>query len=597
MSAHIRQARAHVRHANRAGGFFGGLFPGGDPEKPTDPTDPGKAAADAAAAASSSLAAAVSSASAQRASLASAAAASASAADSAAAASLSAAAAAAAASASAAAASASQAAAQSSSISPSSTPPPSSTTHSSISVTTTFTGTALHQNLTITHTAQVTAANANANAQKSDTPAPSNTNALVAPVLGGVAGGVVGLALLVFLITWFMRRRRPDQDAINFDPGAFRRSAMLMADPPTHQDTVDRGYNPAPGPDMVERRPIYTQASFDNNMGVNSPTSGSQLVFQAPFSPITAGPNVSSPVSAYDHHSWGTPGMPMGMAGGSVPVLTRNISGSSAHSAHSATAPPYAAYPAVPVRQNSMRNSQLAPPQDYVDLERTSVTPFQAEQYVEISKHLNTDVPRGLDTPTVSQIVSEKMDLPPLPPSDHVNETEAADPFADEEAHEQEQGNDSSDTLGMVQDMSFPAPPSPVRTSSSRYARDRVESMPPTLPEIIVQSRVSVTSAYLSDAGSAPHSQTVFMNAELGKGGRDSPMGGNRFPVSPSPLASSFTALPSPPAVAKSFPPVAAAVPEAAPAQEQQQQARPQPKKREPVYSTVYDPEDAYGGF
>ncbi|KAJ7272627.1 hypothetical protein B0H12DRAFT_589360 [Mycena haematopus] len=474
----------------------------------------------------------------------------------------------------------------------------STTTHTSIPITTTVSGNALHQDITVTHVNSVTAEAAAVNS--SAPAAPSTSNALVAPVIGGVAGGIVGLILLVFLITWFMvrsfrtsvftevdnilffqRRRRPDQDAINFDPGAFRRSAMLMTDPPTHQDTVERGYNPANPPPMVERRPIYTQASFDNTVGVGSPTSGSQLVFQAPYSPITAGPNVTSPVSAYDHHSWGAPGTP----GAPVPVLTRNTSGSSAHSVQSAGAPQYAAYPALPNQNrrnsNTTRNGQLAPPQnesEYLDLERTtSVTPFQAEQYVEISKQLNTEVPRGLDTPTVSQIVAEKMDLPPLPPQE--------DPFADgEEEQEQEVAE-----LPMVQDMSFPAPPSPVLASSSRYGRERVESLPPTLPEIIVHSRVSVTSAYLSDAGSPdPAGQTVFMNAQLGKSQfAESPMGASRFPVTPSPLASSFT-VPSPPAAATSF---------QTPAEPERAVQRPEAKKRQTVYSTVYDPEDAYGGI
>jgi hypothetical protein len=379
-----------------------------------------------------------------------------------------------------------------------------------------------------------------------------------------------------------MRRRRPaDQDAINFDPGTFRRSAVLITNPPTHQDTVNRGFNnPATPPAMVERRPIYTQASFDNTVGVGSPTSGSQLVFQAPYSPITASPNVTSPVSAYDHHSWG--------AAEPAPVLTRNLTRNpSDSSAHSTSPVQYAAYPAFPqpARKNSTtRNGQLAPPHKdaaYLDMERTtSVTPYQAEQYVQISKQLNTEVPRGLDTPTVAQIVAEKMDLPPLPPAD--------DPFADGEAHEDEETQEEDEpeeqgALPMVQDMSFPAPPSPVLSTHSRYARERVESMPPTLPEITLQGRVSVSSAYFSDASSPAAGQTVFMNASLGKG-TDSPMGTSRFPVTPSPLASTFT-VPSPPAAATRFPETA------------QQQQRPEPKKRQTVYSTVYDPEDAYGGI
>ncbi|KAJ7797499.1 hypothetical protein B0H14DRAFT_2910839 [Mycena olivaceomarginata] len=416
-----------------------------------------------------------------------------------------------------------------SSASPSAPESSSSPTTSSTSSTTTTTSTTTHLSIPIV------------GILFPPSPAVNTTSAMVAPVIGGVAGGILGLTLIIFAITWFMRRRRPTEDAINFDPGTFRRSAMLMTDPPTHQETVERGYNPATPPAMVERRPIYTQASFDNTVGINSPTSGSQLVFQAPYSPITAGPNVSSPVSAYDHHSWGAPNA------APVPVLTRNTSGSSAHSAHSAAGTLHS-----PPPQNET---------EYLDLERgTSVTPYQAEQYVEISKRLNTEVPRGLDTPTVSQI---------------------DDPFADDDAKEEQA--QEVDALPMVQDMSFPAPPSPVHTSSSRYARD---SQPPTLPEIVLQSRVSVTSAYLSDSapGTPGAGQTVFMNAQVGKSPfAESPMGSSRFPVTPSPLASSFS-VPSPPAAAVSFP-------------AEHAQARPEAKKRQTVYSTVYDEEDAYGGM
>jgi hypothetical protein len=236
----------------------------------------------------------------------------------------------------------------------------------------------------------------------------------------------------------------------------------------------------------------------------------------------------------------------------------------------------------------------------YLDLERTSVTPFQAAQYVEISKHLNTEVPKGLDTPAVDEFVQEKMttkneDLPPLPPkdpfsdADAVSASSAASPKNETPVEEQE-------ALPVVQDLSFPSPPSPVR-SVSRY---RVDSSPPMLPEIHVQSRVSVASAYFSDAPGPrnssysavsplslgfPSGQTLMVNS-------DSPMG-NRFPVTPSPLASSFT-VPSPPAGQSTFPatptaaqtafPVAPATP------------RPDAKKRETIY-TVYDPEDAYGGI
>jgi len=67
---------------------------------------------------------------------------------------------------------------------------------------------------------------------------------------------------------------------------------------------------------------------------------------------------------------------------------------------------------------------------------------------------------------------------------------------------------------------------------------------------------------------------------------------GSRFPVTPSPLASSFAV--TPPAEQSSFP--AAPEPAANAETQPQAQARPDAKKRQSVY-TVYDPEDAYGGI
>ncbi|KAJ7035519.1 hypothetical protein C8F04DRAFT_510306 [Mycena alexandri] len=437
------------------------------------------------------------------------------------------------------------------------------TTTTAQSVTTTYSATALHQtmNMTVTHFTAETAAVA---APAPSNSAPSTTNALVAPVVGGVAGGVLGLAGIIFLITFFLRRRRPQEDAINFDPGAFRRSAMPISDPPTHQDIIARGYNPsAPPATMVQRAPMYPNpanySNYDYPIDSNSPTSGNPLVFEAPFSPITS-PGMSSPVAAYDR-PWGAP----------APVLTRSGSGSSAHQEP-------LQYPAPPNRQNSLR----APESEYLDLERgTSVTPFQAAQYVEISKHLNTEVPKGLDTPTVDTIVAEKMDadLPPLPSKED-------NPFDDDAAAAPEVPD-----LPMVQELSFPSPPSPVHTTSFSRHSPRVDSTPPMLPEIVLQARVSVASTYLSPAPSTsefPDGQTLMIKGQGPFG--ESPMG-SRFPVTPSPLASSFSVVTPPPAQS-SFP----ATPEPAANAQTQPQARPDAKKRQSVY-TVYDPEDAYGGI
>ncbi|KAJ6605814.1 hypothetical protein B0H10DRAFT_2228869 [Mycena sp. CBHHK59/15] len=470
----------------------------------------------------------------------------------------------------------------------SSTSPTSSATQPQI----TYSGTALHDSQAtkfVTHFASATVQSAVASA--SNSALPSTSSSLVAPVLGGVAGGILGLAGLIFLVTFCLRRRkRSDDDAINFDPGSFRRSAMLIQDPPTHQDTVSRGYNPPAPPAMIEQRQMmYAASNYGTYQENRSPTSANPLVFpQSHFSPIS--PSMASPVEAYES-AWPTP------------ILTRNTSATSTTPSTREPAQ-QTQYPVLPSPSPSTRNSGLMPENEYIDLERTSVTPFQAAQYVEISKHLNTEVPKGLDTPAVNEFVAVKMpskeeDLPPVPPKDRLTGSAGAssrfssasrdDEVTPENHDGLDEGNDSEMTLPMVQELSFPSPPSPVHTTSSRY---RVDSTPPMLPEITVQSRVSVSSAYFSDAPRTsnagtpsplslgfPAGQTLVVKSPF----NESPMG-SRFPVTPSPLASSFT-VPSPPAAQSAFPEVP--VPAS---------ARPGAKKRQTVY-TVYDLDDAYGGI
>lgn len=52
-------------------------------------------------------------------------------------------------------------------------------------------------------------------------------------VAGGVIGGLAGVAVLVVLFMFFIRRNRAKDHASEFDAAQFRRSAMIMEDPPT----------------------------------------------------------------------------------------------------------------------------------------------------------------------------------------------------------------------------------------------------------------------------------------------------------------------------------------------------------------------------
>ena len=126
------------------------------------------------------------------------------------------------------------------------------------------------------------------------------------------------------------------------------------------------------------------------------------------------------------------------------------------------------------------------PEAHYVDLNRSSVSPFQAAQYAEISTHLQTAPPAPLPTPMVAAAADEV-----LMKEDHVTyavttprplnvstgraispvQTHGVSPFADPMEH----GFDYDD---------LPKPPSPAYSSKSR-----IDSTPPKLPEIAVQQR------------------------------------------------------------------------------------------------------------
>ncbi|KAF8159326.1 hypothetical protein B0H34DRAFT_399096 [Crassisporium funariophilum] len=463
-------------------------------------------------------------------------------------------------------------------------------------------------------------------------------------VVGGIGAGIVAIAAIGFAVAFFIRRsRKRETDGNNFDTQDFRRSAMLLNDPPTHDDTVARGFNPRP-PVMAEHRhaspaptfgtqygapgPAY---NYDNDYpggnsenragygsqypaygpgqvmynGVPSPNTASstQPMFpvalhnQSPFSPIGA---PSSPHGHYDeqqqyYENQGLSRQPsMGAnlnrqpsAPAGYPVLTRQQSAHSSADAH--------------YRQehaNAALGRESAPVNDYVDLNRSSVSPYQAAQYVEISRRLNTQVPEGLHTPEIDR------ELPPLPPK-----PEGISPFADPASAPPSPGGQyaidrrnlnpsprplSGDSIASAasQTLEFPAPPSPAHTAHSRY---RVDSTPPTLPEIHLESRVSMglrNSGALSPLGSGFPS---------GLGAGAVAIGGTRFPATPSPLASSF-GMPSTPgsnrntfgAVVTAPPPMPAS--HAAPATQSAHDEVKFEKKRGTMYS-VYDDEDAYGGI
>ncbi|KAF8874050.1 hypothetical protein CPB84DRAFT_1853791 [Gymnopilus junonius] len=512
------------------------------------------------------------------------------------------------------------------------------TTSSTSSTTSIFTAPPKTTSVTVTHPLAASSPAIAAAATSSSPPATTGgTSAGV--IVGGIIAAVAGAIAIIVAITFFIRRSRKRKE-VDFDPGDFRRSAMPIDDPPTHDDTVARGFNPRP-PTMIERHLASPAPTFGTQYGHPGPAYDPEGPYsagpvenftgygasapyqqQASYAPAQYMNNAaSSPISATSAHPMYNPAVPYGQSpfspvgspvsqqypipgeGGqyeqqgpgmpqpvSYPVLTRTGSSGSGYSQEGQ-------------RQGSAAElrRESAPASDYVDLSRSSVSPFQAAQYVEISRRLNADVPAGLATPAIDR------ELPPVPPTKEVLERS---PFADPSSappspggqyaidrrnlelnDEHEARRASGESLVTPEKLEFPVPPSPIHSvTSSRY---RIDSLPPTLPEIQIESRVSVGNyPGLRNSNAAGAAAISGLTPGLA----------SRFPTTPSPLASSF-GFPSPSADETTFssagaPPVPAPPPTAARAATATASASNVEfdKNRSSVHS-VYNDEDAYGGI
>lgn len=397
----------------------------------------------------------------------------------------------------------------------------------------------------------------------------------VGTIIGGIAGGVAGVVALVFAVTWFIRRKRASKYEDEFDANQFRRSAVLMDDPPTHDDVISRGFNPAPhhgasdGMSQYGGAPVTygnmgrTDYDHSNGAGYNNGYGNNGPAWHENMSPHTAQPflpndhmatpggynpePMHSPISAtvapYDS-AYNQPAgyaadagsaMAAAHAAAAYPSMgpTRRNSGGSQHANDPQTpGTQYANYPGVDAN-GSPRNSAT----DYLELSRSSVTPFQAAQYKIISNNIGAPVPQGLSTPIVEE---------------HMNSMSS--PFDDDHA--------------------MPSPPPPVATSP------RIASNPPMLPEISRMSGMPgadrsafepVTPSPMAQESFAVHQSAAPENLNVQQ----------TFPMTPSADHSTFSHeqqqsqnIPRPPPAAASA--------------EQTQKKRP---------DTVYDETDAYGGF
>ncbi|KAG6878888.1 hypothetical protein C0992_006901 [Termitomyces sp. T32_za158] len=418
----------------------------------------------------------------------------------------------------------------------------------------------------------------------------SGTN--VGGIVGGLFGALLGVAALVFVVRFLLNRQRKRNDEISaaaFNANDFRRSAILMEDPPTHDETVQRGFNPRP-PTMIERRLASPAPTFGAQYVTPGPVMGSPDYgynqYQAYGPTETMPPNSATamlnnspyPNTVYPNPVYVQPPFsPIATSVGTnfneehhnAAVLTRQSSNGSR--ASSAQGP--ARHPSDELSHGGLTSPKQS---EYIDLNRSSVTPFQAAQYTEISQKLGTQVPSGLTNPSANATIQHSNIneiAPPLPMKDNEpSSSPFSDPIHGQFSHPGEVSpRPSADSVSRQID-DFPVPPSPVHSHISR-----ADSVPPMLPEISMGSRPSSYNFPASDRGSYIPNNTT---KEYSK----SPLG-TLAPATPSPLASGVSVSPPQPTATSSS--------DAAPLTPRQNKFDVPAKRPD----TVYDDQDAYGGI
>ncbi|KAI0832038.1 hypothetical protein BC628DRAFT_1407567 [Trametes gibbosa] len=425
----------------------------------------------------------------------------------------------------------------------------------------------------------------------SATPASSTSSGVV---IGGIVAAVVGVAGILFAVVYFIRRSRKgddEDDGNDFNAQAFRRQSVALQDDSApamgRTMTFNRGANTPRPPTMIERKMASTPAPYNFAVAPHpygyagaynhSPSfNPGQIVSPGPYTPNSV--NSANPFfSAYGESPIGSPVSvaPYESAYNEQGQLVSRQLSNGSSTAVLSRQPSSAVLPAPQPAQDA----------EYVDLNRSSVTPFQAAQYVEISRRLNATPPQALPASEVAEVaeeLAEHLDPAPVPPpkiveplelqpsisfdgSQHLNvqptprensfpESPFTDPtmsFHEEQLHHAPERD------------SFPQPPSPTFSSNSR-----ITSIPPMLPEINIQQR-------------------PFSPVSL-----DFPLVPSSPRITPSPLASTFS-MPSPPPGAhfreESVP--AATVNAPTPREQVSMSKRP-----DTVY-TLYDEDDAYAGI
>ncbi|KAG8221118.1 hypothetical protein J3R82DRAFT_2645 [Butyriboletus roseoflavus] len=287
----------------------------------------------------------------------------------------------------------------------------------------------------------------------------TNTGAIV----GGVAGTIAGIAVLGFLLMWCMRRQR-NRDIDNFDAQAFKRQSAVLLDDPVEPSP---SYNPRP-PTMIEHHNTSPALAAQSGYTGQNFYGSYDGYGQQPHAPSEMIQSVGSPPP----QAYGA--SPMGYTSyndSQRQVAMQNVGYAGYDSQHQLVRQPSnAAYltrlpssaagyvpPAAP-------SGSIDPNAHYTDLSRSSISPYQAAQYADISRQLGTNNPSG----QAHRESSELLDAPlPSPFDDPVEAT----PVSDVTSHAQ-------------LDRSSDAPaPGPVSATPARQTQGNAHQRPTTIYE------------------------------------------------------------------------------------------------------------------
>lgn len=241
------------------------------------------------------------------------------------------------------------------------------------------------------------------------------------------AHGLLITSHISFLIDIIYQRRQRSRDADDFDAKAFRRqSAILVDDPvePLHS------YHPRP-PTMIERHnaspALGAQGGYGGQNFYGSYGGYGQQPAYAPSEMI-------QPVDSTPPQAYGAPSMGYASYNDPQQQISRQPSGAGypgydpqqqpvrqpSNAAYLTHQPSHAVGYALPTAPPG----SLDPNARYHDLNRSSVSPYQAAQYADISRQMGTTDPNG-------QVSRESSVLPegplPSPFDDPVEATPAPD--------------------------------------------------------------------------------------------------------------------------------------------------------------------------